>query len=120
MPVRSLNSPVLVWPDRQEVERALEQWVQKHVRGRRDVLRVGYFGSYARDDWGVGSDLDLLILLDDSELPFARRAAGWDTLDLPVPTDVLVYTAREWETLCQQQARITRQEIRWVYDSSSQ
>lgn len=119
MPVRSLSSSVLVWPDRQEIERALQRWVQEHVRGRHDVLRVGYFGSYARNDWGVGSDLDLLILLDNAEQPFIQRATGWDTLDLPVPTDLLVYTAQEWETLRQQRARITQQEICWVYDRTA-
>lgn len=119
MPVRSSSSSVLVWPDRQEIERALQQWVQEYARGRHDVLRVGYFGSYARNDWGVGSDVDLLILLEDSEQPFFQRAADWDTLDLPVPTDLLVYTAQEWEALCQRQARITQQEICWVYDRTA-
>ncbi|MCX7682110.1 MAG: nucleotidyltransferase domain-containing protein [Anaerolineae bacterium] len=116
--MRSLNASVLVWPDCQEVERALRQWVHRCVHGRHDVLRVGYFGSYARNDWGVGSDLDLLILLKDSELPFIRRAAGWDILDLPVPTDVVVYTEREWEALRRCQARITQQESCWVYEQT--
>lgn len=29
---------------------------------RKDVLQIGYFGSYARDDWGVGRDLDLIVI----------------------------------------------------------
>jgi predicted nucleotidyltransferase len=37
-----------------------------------EVVRVGYFGSYARGDWGVGSDLDLIIIVDRSDEPFAR------------------------------------------------
>ncbi len=48
MPVRSLDSPVLTWPDRETVVRALRAWADGLARARRDVLRVGYFGSYAR------------------------------------------------------------------------
>jgi len=33
--------------------------------------------------------------------PFARRAAEWDSNQLPVPTDVLVYTEEEWRSLRQ-------------------
>lgn len=47
MPVRSLNSSVLTWPDRQDVERALEQWLETHVSHRSYIMSVGYFGSYA-------------------------------------------------------------------------
>jgi uncharacterized protein len=59
-------------------------------------VQVGYFGSYARGDWGVGSDLDLLVILESSDKPFEVRAAEWDTRDIPVSTDVLVYTLEEW------------------------
>ncbi len=64
-----------------------------------DVLSVGYFGSYARGDWGVGSDLDLVVVVKDSDLPFERRSAQWDTTSLPVPVDLLVYTQEEWQSL---------------------
>jgi predicted nucleotidyltransferase len=63
------------------------------------VTAVGYFGSYARGDWGVGSDLGVVVIVDDSPEPFERRAARWDATGLPVPADVLVYTRAEWETL---------------------
>ena len=63
------------------------------------MTAVGYFGSYARGDWGVGSDLDLVVIVDDSPEPFERRAARWDATGLPVPADVLVYTRAEWERL---------------------
>jgi predicted nucleotidyltransferase len=50
MPVRSLSSSVLRWPDAQTVDHAVREWAQKVVRHREDVLRIGYFGSYARGD----------------------------------------------------------------------
>jgi len=99
MPVRSLNSSVLTWPDRQTVERAVRRWAEEVARDRDDIARIGYFGSYARGDCGVGSDLDLIIVVEDSDQPFETRAAQWDATSLPVPADLLVYTRGEWESL---------------------
>jgi predicted nucleotidyltransferase len=117
MPVRSLSSSVLKWPDLQTVDRAVRRWVAEVVGGRRDVVRIGYFGSYARGDWGVGSDLDLLIVVAGSDEPFERRAARWDATDLPVPADVLVYTKGEWDSLTASSRfhqRLLR-EAKWLY-----
>jgi predicted nucleotidyltransferase len=117
MPVRSLNSSVLKWPDAQTVTEKLGAWVKKVLRNRTAVLRIGYFGSYARGDWGVGSDLDLLIIVRDSDQPFDRRSADWDTMDLPVPTDVMIYTKSEWESLTRKGrfSDTIRQEVVWIY-----
>lgn len=121
MPVRLLSSSVLRWPDAQAVKRAVSQWVDKVVKTRKDVLSIGYFGSYARGDWGVGSDLDLIIIVKDSQHPFMRRASEWDITELPVPADVLVYTEEEWQGLLRQGQFSKRimQEIVWVYTSPS-
>lgn len=99
MPVRSLRSSVLVWPDAEAVRGALTRWTAEVVPRRPDVRRIGYFGSYARGDWGVGSDVDVIVVLDRSDLPFERRGVEWDTAALPVPADVLVYTAGEWDAM---------------------
>jgi uncharacterized protein len=98
MPVRSLSSPVLKWPDAQAVDRAVRTWAARAGATRSDVLRIGYFGSYARGDWGVGSDLDILIIMERCAQAFERRAVEWDTADLPVPADVLVFSKEEWES----------------------
>ena len=101
MPVRSLSSSVFTWPDAQTVDQAVRRWAKEVVRTRESVRRIGYFGSYARGNWGVGSDLDVIIIVGESNQPFARRAAEWDVTELPVPTDLLVYTEEEWRSLRQ-------------------
>lgn len=117
MPVRSLSSPVLRWPDAQTVDREVRRWAEQVAQNRRDVCRIGYFGSYARGDWGVGSDLDLIIVVETSDQPFSRRAAMWDATELPVPADLLVYTKDEWESLSRNGrfSQTIRNEIVWVY-----
>jgi predicted nucleotidyltransferase len=81
------------------VETALRGWAARMAAARPEIRRIGYFGSYARGDWGVGSDLDLIVVVEASDEPFLRRAANWDTGPLPVPTDLLVYTEDEWRKL---------------------
>lgn len=97
MPVRSLNSSVLRWPDRTAVDTAVRGWAAEAVASHPETLRVGYFGSYATGQWGVGSDVDLVVVVRISELPFEMRGTAWDTTVLPVPADVVVYTEEEWE-----------------------
>jgi predicted nucleotidyltransferase len=99
MPVRSLTSPVLKWPDHQTVVQALRLWAEKVGQARSDVVGIGYFGSYARGDWGVGSDLDVVIIVAASHQSFELRPAEFDTLELPIPTDILVYTQEEWQAM---------------------
>jgi len=120
MPVRSLNSSVLKWPDAARIEAALRAWAEAMSSTRPEVIRVGYFGSYARGDWGVGSDLDIVLVVDRSAKPFASRGADWDATELPVPTDVLVYTGTEWERLQEGQPppKLVG-EVRWVFVRST-
>ena len=68
MPVRSLSSSVLKWPDGRTVRRALADWAQQAVSGRDDVLRVGYFGSYARNTATPESDVDIVFDTDAPNL----------------------------------------------------
>ena len=101
MPTRSLNSSVLRWPDRATVHAAAAAWAQAQRRRQPDIDRIGYFGSYATGRWGVGSDLDLVVVVETSDEPFDRRAVNWDFHGLPVPADLLVYTKTEWDRLMQ-------------------
>ncbi|MFN4070834.1 MAG: nucleotidyltransferase domain-containing protein [Thermus caldifontis] len=116
MPVKSLNSAVFRWPSREEVEGALREWLSRHpIPG---LLALGYFGSYARGEYGVGSDLDLLLLVESSSLPPWQRSLGLPLEELPVPTEALVYTLAEWQALPQWSPRFAetlRREVRWLF-----
>ncbi|MBM7581857.1 putative nucleotidyltransferase [Caldicoprobacter guelmensis] len=123
MPVRLLNSSVLKWPDFNEVIGSLNRWVKKVLQERADIIRIGYFGSYARKDWGVGSDLDLLVVVEKSDRPFHKRAAEWDVLNIPVPVDLLIYTEEEFAKLRSEKRFFYRQlekEVVWLYPDTIQ
>jgi len=117
MPVRSLNSRVLKWPDLHTVREAVVLWAQQIAKQRSEISRIGLFGSYARGDWGVGSDIDLVVIVHHTDVPFIRRALDYDTRHLPVGADVLVYTESEWQRMLQEGrfAPTIEREAVWVY-----
>lgn len=40
----------------------LRRWAEKAIQADIRLLRVGFFGSDARGDWGVGSDFGVVIM----------------------------------------------------------
>ena len=111
MPVRSLHSPVLKWPSRESVLAGAEAWARALRAREARVVRVGYFGSYARDDAGVGSDLDLVVIVRES-----ADACLFDVSRLPVPADVLVFEETRWARMSAEPTGIARtiaREAKW-------
>lgn len=118
MQERSSNSRVRKWPDRETVEAALRRWIAQELPRHPETIRIGYFGSYARGDWSVGSDVDLVAIVRDSSRPFTERALDWDTLAFPVPADMLIYTVAEWsdqEAESSSFARTIAHEAVWLW-----
>jgi predicted nucleotidyltransferase len=104
------------------VERAVRFWTAEQVQQRLDIVRLGYFGSYARGDWGVGSDLDLIAVVDETFESFERRSINWDLNDLPVSAEIIVYSLSEWEDLEKNDTRFTRMlktEAVWTFSKQA-
>ncbi len=119
MPVRSLSSSVLRWPAREQVLAAARSWASAAGRARGDLLRLGCFGSVTGDRWGVGSDLDLVAVVAAAARPFAERGREWDLTQLPVPAEILVYTATEWEQVVARGDRfadVMSREVVWLWE----
>jgi len=119
MPVKSLTSSVLRWPSKTEVSSAAAKWARELVSQRPEFLQIGIIGSYGREDWGVGSDLDLIVVVKDSSERFEERNLGIDVSSLPVPVDLMVYTEDEWRKLSEQGGRFyetVMKEGNWIYD----
>ena len=79
-----------------------EQALANAVARLRDALRptaIYLYGSYAYGTPGPHSDIDLLVVVEESELTtFQRDAAAYRALgDIPFPIDVQVYTQAEFE-----------------------
>ena len=94
---------------------SFRSWARQQMRRRRDITRIGCFGSLAAGKWGVGSDIDIIIELTESPTLPLLRAAEWDTTSLPVPADVVVLTRKEAASISSARFRnILEQEAVWV------
>jgi predicted nucleotidyltransferase len=103
------------------VDWAVRSWTAEQVKERSEIIRLGYFGSYARSDWGVGSDLDLIAVVNETSEPFERRSLSWDLNSLPVPAEIIVYSLTEWENLKKKDtkfAHMLKSEAIWTFKRS--
>jgi len=103
------------WPNRQQVHEAFDRWVEQLAATTPTLVAAGYFGSYARGDFGVGSDLDIIIILTESDLAFERRSNIWDLNSIHVPVEAHVYTSDEWQQLASQQTRFYKTLVEETY-----
>jgi predicted nucleotidyltransferase len=106
------------WPGAEAVDAAVKDLAGRLASGHPELVCFGYFGSYARGDWGVGSDVDLVALVTDSTVSFPERAGDFDLSGLPVPADLLIYTIAEWTALQAEAgpfARVLAREAKWVW-----
>jgi predicted nucleotidyltransferase len=116
MPVRSLNSSVLKWPDAPVVILAFRTWAQDLLKKEKEVVKIGYFGSYARGNWGVGSDLDVIAIVHDAQGPREKRGLTWDTSSIPVPVDLQILSETEYNSLptSSRFKKVLDQEVVWI------
>jgi uncharacterized protein len=115
MPVTSSRTSIKRWPSADEVRGAAASWAARLAASDPSVVAIGYFGSYARGDAGVGSDIDLVVVRRDA----AERPdlLGADVAALPVAADILHYTTSEMQALLGRggkMADVIRQETRWL------
>jgi len=104
------------------VDRAVRSWSIEQALHQPEIERIGYFGSYARGDWGVGSDIDLIAVVAGCFEPFERRLLSWELHNLPVPADILVYTLQEWKELQKRNDKFSRmlaREVIWAYSRNA-
>ncbi|MCP5483245.1 MAG: nucleotidyltransferase domain-containing protein [Spirochaetales bacterium] len=77
------------------------------------LLRLGVFGSFARNEWAYGSDLDLVaVVRPDDSVARERRRIPFKVELLPVPADLIVYDENEWDALMSSDTRMARTLVR--------
>ena len=78
----------------QAVER-LREVLSQHPAVERIIL----FGSYARGRRDLGTDLDVIVIMDSTAPFLERQKQLYQMLTLPVDADILCYTPEEFERL---------------------
>ncbi len=84
------------WTDKMPV---LAQRAAVILADKMNAEAVWLFGTVVRKDWNSDSDIDLLVVVSDSEQPRHRRAqpAHFLTEEIHAPKDVIVLTRNEWD-----------------------
>ncbi len=98
--------------DRDEILNLAREAARRIAENHSGVIKVLLFGSFARADYGVRSDLDLLVILNSSERPIRERLEDF-LADAPdYPTDILVYTEKELQSRLSENSGFLSQAVR--------
>jgi len=98
MPNPFLSSAGPRFVNRDEILAVARETARRIAAAHPQVLRVILFGSFARDDYGIRSDLDLLIILKESEKPVSERLEECLRHVSAYPTDIFPLTEAEIES----------------------
>lgn len=94
-----MSSVVIRSIDRQAVARAVDDYLAWLRHEHPEVERVIWFGSWVRGLPSPGSDVDLCLILSESDRPMRDRIPDYLPLGFPVGVDVFPYTRAEFARL---------------------
>ena len=78
----------------------MKGWAEETKKRHPEVASIGLFGSYAKDTYAPGSDIDLLVIVRKSpKKRWFMRPFSFDTSTLSVGADLFVYTMEEAERM---------------------
>ncbi len=95
MPKKSSLSVKITYFNKQAVEEALRKYLSELKERQPQIEKVILFGSFLQERSIPGSDLDLLLVLRASSLPFLERIPHYMPSSFPVGVDVFPYTQEE-------------------------
>jgi predicted nucleotidyltransferase len=96
----SSPSVKVTWFDYTAVWAEVNRFAQELLQQFSEVEEVRVFGSLVRRECVPGSDVDLLVVLRESSLPFHHRISRYlPRRPMPVAVDVFPYTRRELEQM---------------------
>jgi predicted nucleotidyltransferase len=93
-----LSTARVTYFDKAAVRRALDDYVRR-LAGHPEVEAVILFGSLASGTPVPGSDVDLVVILTDSDRRFIDRIPAFLPTHFPVAVDVFPYTRAEVERM---------------------
>ena len=105
------GSVQVTWLDRPAVLAATHKAVASLIEAKPEVLKVILFGSMARGDAVPGSDVDLLVVVTESDRSFLDRIAKYRLSDIPVGVDVFPYTEQEFDKMLEEGNGLIRKAI---------
>ncbi|MFW6174771.1 MAG: nucleotidyltransferase domain-containing protein [Chloroflexota bacterium] len=103
---RSYGSAKTVWLDREQILAETRRAVTKLGKDHPEISRVILFGSMASGDAAPGSDVDLMVEVDETDIRFLDRSLAYRVDGVSIGVDVFVYTRAEVEQMVADNAGI--------------
>ena len=96
----------------------VSEWARTQAEKDEGLLKVGYVDTF--DQEGPDSDhLDVVLVVEDTEVPMAERGSHWNLDSIGVPTQALVYTSEEWDEVSVAEGWLSQKlktQTVWVHD----
>jgi predicted nucleotidyltransferase len=89
------GSAKITYLDKDAIQKALRSLAARLAGEHPEIVKISVFGSFARDEAAPGSDVDLLLVLKASDLPFPERAGHYRPRRFPIGLDIFAYSADE-------------------------
>jgi predicted nucleotidyltransferase len=89
----------IFWLNLDEVRDRLTKAAQQLAEIHPEIHEVWLFGSLARRQAVPGSDADVLLVLEECNLPFLERSAHYQPEFCGVGVDLFAYTRKELEQM---------------------
>ena len=105
------GSVQVTWLDRPAVLEATRKAVNELAENQPEIQKVILFGSMARGDAVPGSDVDLLVVVTESDRSFLDRIARYRPSGIPVGVDVFPYTQQEFDKMLEEGNGFIRQAL---------
>jgi predicted nucleotidyltransferase len=94
-----LNTVAVKSIDRQAIIDAVQHYARQLRTGFPEIHRIIWFGSWVHGYPRPGSDVDLCLVIDETDLPPRERSVQYLPVGFPVGIDLFVYTREEFEQL---------------------
>jgi len=102
--------------DKARVRAAADEWAAGLLRRREDIVEIVVFGSFERDTYVPGSDLDVFVLLERADTPVRERIPDLLPSRFPVGVDVFPYTREELAALAPSPVLDAVNRSQWRYE----
>jgi predicted nucleotidyltransferase len=90
-----LSSILVKSVDPAKIRRSVDEYARRLFAEHPEVEEIVVFGSFAKGTYAAGSDVDILIVLSDSDRPFRDRIPELLPGAFPVGLDLFPYTRAE-------------------------
>ncbi len=113
-----MNTVEIKFVDEQQIRRHVDTFAAGLLLSYQEIVEIIVFGSFSTGKFVPGSDIDVLILLSDSDKPVRDRVSDFMPSQFPVSMDVFPYTILEFAALEHSPITKAAKHSRWRYRRS--